>query len=104
MSGGEEPFGARLYAELRKLSGYNVITGMLDYKTIQHLKQADRDTTVAIFARSSDEVVQQLRAKEPEEVARYLVDNAYRATVENANRAADDGSSIFIMISLLNSG
>jgi hypothetical protein len=35
MSGGEEPFGARLYAELRRLSGYNVITGMLYYKTIQ---------------------------------------------------------------------
>lgn len=78
MSRGDEPFGARLHAELLKLCGYGILTDLLTYKAIRQLKRADRATTVAIFAPSSDEVLQQFRSMKPEHVARYLVDNALR--------------------------
>ena len=90
MSSDVEPFGAQLYGELRKLSGYDVITGLLDYKAIQQLKQADRQTTLKLFSNSSYEVLQQIKAKDPKEVGRYLV--------ERAKRAPNDELAILIVL------
>ena len=90
MTSSDESFGGRLYSELKKLSGYNLITGMLDYKAIQQLKRADRETTLKLFSGSSYEVMQQIKAKEPEEVALYLV--------ETARAAAAGGGAIMVVI------
>jgi hypothetical protein len=76
MSDDGQTFGGRLYSELRQLSGYNLITGIMDYKAIQQLKVSDRDDTVKLFCGSSDEVIQLLKTGEPEDVARYLVAKA----------------------------
>jgi hypothetical protein len=67
------PFGARLYAEMRKVSGYDILTVMLDYEAIQQLKRADREQTLKLFSRSHPRILQQIRTKPPEEIARYLL-------------------------------
>jgi hypothetical protein len=82
-----------LYRELRKLSGYDLIAGKLNYEAIQQLKQADRETTLKLFYGSSYEVLQQLKTEEPEEVARYLVENAKAAAADGSA-----GSAVLIII------
>lgn len=76
MSDDGQAYGGRLYSELRKLSGYNLITGIMDYKAIQQLKVASRDDTVKLFRGSSNEIIQILSTGEPEEAARFLVEKA----------------------------
>jgi hypothetical protein len=72
-------YGSRLYAALRQLTGYTIITSKLDYPAIQRLKSADRELTLKLFSGSSFEVLQELKTKEPEEVAQFLADEADRA-------------------------
>ncbi|MCA9107103.1 MAG: hypothetical protein KDA83_16915 [Planctomycetales bacterium] len=97
MSDDDQLFGARLYAELRKLSGYDLITGIMDYKAIQQLKAADREGTVKLFRGSSFEVTQLLRTAEPEEAARYFVTKATEAKQDSNDLLA----AISLMISSL---
>ena len=85
MSDDGKPFGQRLYGELRQLTGYNLITGIMDYKAIQQLKVADRDDTLKLFRGSGYEVIQLLKTGEPEDVARYLVAKAKEAMNDNTN-------------------
>ena len=66
-------YGERLYAELRRLSGYDFITEIMDYNAIQALKKADRESTLKLFQGSNYEVIQILKTAEPEEAADYLV-------------------------------
>ncbi|MEM8670042.1 MAG: hypothetical protein AAGG48_21120 [Planctomycetota bacterium] len=79
MSDEDTTFGGRLYSELRKLSGYNLVTGIMDYNAIQQLKAADREGTLKLFRGSSYEVIQLLKSKEPEEVAQHFVAKAEEA-------------------------
>lgn len=76
MSDEGQTFGGRLYSELRQLSGFNLITGIMDYKAIQQLKVSDRDDTLKLFRGSGYELIQLLKTGEPEDVARYLVAKA----------------------------
>lgn len=84
MSSDNEPFGARLYDELRKISGYSVVSSLLDYQSIQQLKQADRDAALALFSISDKKLLQQLRTMEPESLARFFVESAKYAN-DNTN-------------------
>lgn len=93
MSDENRSYGGRLYAELRKLSGYNLIAGIMNYAAIQQLKVADRDDTVKLFRGSSDEVIHVLRTVEPEEAAQYLV--------AKAGELKNDDSSYVAAISLM---
>ena len=85
MSDDGQTFGGRLYSELRQLSGYDLITGIMDYKTIQQLKVSDRDDTLKMFRGSSYEVIQLLKTGEPEDAARYLVAKAEEAKKDDTN-------------------
>ena len=95
MSDHGQAYGGRLYSELRKLSGYDLITGIMDYNAIQQLKVSDRDDTVKLFRGSSDEVIQVLKASEPDVAARYLVTKANEAKSDDSLLLA----SIMLMIS-----
>ena len=95
MSDDVQTYGGCLYAELRKLSGYNVITGIMDYNAIQQLKVSDRDDTVKLFRGSSDEVIHVLKTDEPEDAARYLVAKASEFKKDDSNYVA----AIALMIS-----
>ena len=90
-------YGGRLYAELRRLSGYDLVTSIMDYKTIQQLKKSDRESTLKLFRGNSYELVQLLKTAEPEEVGNYLVEKW-----EEANQAAEanPASLIFIVSSI----
>lgn len=46
----QETFGSEVYHELRRLSGFETLTTTLSYDAIQRLKQADRETTMRLFA------------------------------------------------------
>jgi succinate dehydrogenase flavin-adding protein (antitoxin of CptAB toxin-antitoxin module) len=72
-----EPYGARLYAELKRL---DVVVSKFNYETIERLKQANRDETVRLFRASDDDVLQQIRTREPEEVVQYVVEKVNRAS------------------------
>lgn len=72
-----EPYGARLYAELKRL---DIVVSKFDYETIERLKQANRDETVRLFRASDDDVLQQTRTCEPKEVVQYVVEKAKRAS------------------------
>src|SRR4051812_27885659 len=85
MSSDVEPFGAQLYGELRKLSGYDVITDLLDYKAIPQRKQAAREATVKLFSKRSYKALQQIKTKAPKEVAHYLAKKA-KVLAVNENR------------------
>ncbi|KAA5538512.1 hypothetical protein FYK55_27620 [Roseiconus nitratireducens] len=98
MSDSRQRFGERLYSELRQLSGYDLITGIMNYNTIQQLKMSDREGTLKLFRGSSYEVIQLLKTGEPEEVARYLVTKAGEA---KKNYDPDFGTAILIAISSL---
>ena len=74
---GAEPYGARLYTELKKL---DVVVSRFNYATIERLKQANRSETIRLFRASDDDVLQQLRTREPEEVVRYVVEKANRVS------------------------
>ena len=95
MSDDGQTFGGRLYSELRKLSGYDLITGIMDYDAIQQLKVADRDDTLKLFRGSSYEVIQLLQTGEPEDAARHLVSKAGEAKQNDDSLDA----AILIMIS-----
>ena len=94
MSDDGKTFGGRLYSELRQLSGYDLITAIMDYKAIQQLKVSDRDDTLKLFRGSGYEVIQLLKTGEPEDVARYLVAKAAEAKKDDANFEA----AILLMI------
>jgi hypothetical protein len=75
-----QPFGAQLYVELRRLSGYDLLTRLLDYDAIQRLKVADQVETVKVFTgRCSYESLQELKASTPAECARFMVEEARRS-------------------------
>ena len=93
MSDEGQTFGGRLYSELRQLSGYDLITGIMDYKAIQQLKASDRDDTVKLFRGSSYEVIQLLKTGEPEDAAGYLV-----AKAEEAKKDDTDCGMAMVMI------
>ena len=95
MSGEGQTFGGRLYSELRQLSGYDLITGIMDYKAIQQLKASDRDDTVKLFRGSSYEMIHLLKTGEPEDAARYLVAKAGEAKQDDTSLEA----AILLMIS-----
>ena len=99
MSDDGQTFGGRLYSELRQLSGYDLITGIMDYKAIQQLKVSDRDDTLKLFRGSSYEVIQMLKTGEPEDVARHLV-----AKAEEVKKAiSNDNSNYLAAILMINS-
>jgi hypothetical protein len=85
MTSDSDTFGGRLYAELRRLTGYNLITGMLDYQAIQQLKVADREDATKLFHGSGVEAIQLLKTAEPEEVAQYFVAKAEEVNVHGAS-------------------
>ena len=95
MSGEGPTFGSLLYAELRKQSGYDLMTGLMDYKAIQRLKVSDRTETLKLFSGSSYEVIQLLQTFEPEDAARRLVAKAKDAK----QQATDSGAAMLILIS-----
>ena len=102
MSGDGQTFGGRLYSELRQLSGYDLITGIMDYKAIQQLKVSDRDDVLKMFRGSSYEVIQFLKTGEPEAAARHLVAKAEEAKKDEAKiDHANFGTPILIMINLI---
>ena len=88
MAVNETTYGGRLYAELRQQSGYDLITEIMDYKAIQQLKIADRETTLHLFRGSSYEVIQLLKTDEPEDVASQLVAKWEEARQAGATNAA----------------
>jgi hypothetical protein len=75
-----EPYGARLYAELKRL---DILVSKFNYDAIERLKRANRDETIRFFRTSDDDVLQQIRTRKPEEVVQYVL--------EKANRAGQDG-------------
>lgn len=97
MSGDGQTFGGRLYSEMRKQSGYDLITGIMNYKAIQQLKAADRDATLKLFGGSSYEVIQLLKNCEPEEAAQHLVAKAEEAK----QQGSDSGAAMLILISTM---
>lgn len=86
----QETYGARLYAALRNEPACHRWLNSWHYDAIQRLKQADRDSTVKMFLGSRYDVIQQLKASEPEAVAQYLA--------EQANQAAASAAVIVPMI------
>lgn len=46
----DEPFGSQVYQELRRQSGFDVMTQVWDYAAIQKLKQADREQVLKLLA------------------------------------------------------
>ena len=85
MSNDVDRYGERLYEELRRLSGYDLIVNIMDYKAIQQLKASDRQGTLKLFRGSNYEVIQLLKNDEPEVVAQNLV-----AMAEEAKKASED--------------
>ena len=81
MSDLDQTFGERLYSEMRKQSGYNLITAIMNYNAIQQLKVSDRHDTLKLFSGSGYEIIQLLKNGEPEDVARRLVAAAKDAQV-----------------------
>lgn len=45
----EETFGSQVFDELRRLSGFDVVTQSLTYDGIQKLKMADQATSLRLF-------------------------------------------------------
>ena len=88
MSDSSKGFGARLYSEMRKQSGYDVITAMMDYNAIQQLKRADREGALKLFSGSGYEIIQLLKSEEPELVAQRLVAAAQAAQGDQATLQA----------------
>jgi hypothetical protein len=79
-------YGGRLYAELRRLGGYEFITDALDFAAIQRLKHADRDETVALYCQGSKELLDCLRTSPPEKAARFIIAEARKKAQEMRNR------------------
>ena len=46
----DEPFGSQVYQELRRQSGFDVMTQVWDYAAIQKLKQANRDEVLKLLS------------------------------------------------------
>ena len=86
-------YGERLYAELRRLSGYDFITEIMDYNAIQALKKADRESTLKLFYGSNYEVIQILKTAEPKEAADYLVKKW-----EESRQASNIGAAAVIIM------
>ena len=85
-----EPFGVRLFNELRKLAGPAALNNMLDYKQLQELKRCDREQTAELFRKvllgprgaffgNARDWLNQIRTQEAEEVAKWLHDARQRA-------------------------
>jgi len=71
-----EPYGARLFAELKRL---DILVGKFNYEAIEKLKRANRAETAQFFRASDEDVLQQIRARQPEEVVQYIIEKANRA-------------------------
>ena len=69
----DSPFGAAVYAALRRLSGFDCLTSHLDYAAIQALKTADRAGTARIFAARGPDIAAAIASAEPEDVAHKLL-------------------------------
>ena len=97
----DQAYGKRLYAELQKLSGYDVITSVMGYNAIQQLRWSNRQDTLHLFRDSSQEVIQLLKSCEPENVARHIVTSVEDVIEEAGTDAAMSTlamvSSIFII-------
>ena len=89
-------YGGRLYAELRRLSGYDLVTSIMDYKAIQQLKNSDRESTLKLFRGNSYELVQLLKTAEPEEVGNYLVEKW-----EEVNQAAEANPTLVFIVTCI---
>jgi hypothetical protein len=74
-----EPYGARLYAELKRL---DIVVSKFNYETIERLKRANRNETVQLCRASDEDVLQQIRTREPKDVVQYVVEKANRASQE----------------------
>jgi len=72
-----ESYGARLYAELKRR---DIVVSKMNYEAIEKLKRANRHETIHFFRASDDDVLQQIRTREPEEVVQYVVEKANRAS------------------------
>ena len=71
-----EPYGARLFAELKRL---DILVSKFNYDVIEKLKRANRNETAQFFRASDDDVLQQIRTRQPEEVVQYIIEKANRA-------------------------
>ena len=67
------PFGALLYDELRRRSGFSYLAARLDYAAIQELKVADRAGTARLFHCADPDLVALIESKSPGEVAEALL-------------------------------
>ena len=68
-----ESYGARLYAELKNR---DVVVSKFNCETIETLKRANRDETVRLFRASDDDVLQQIKTREPHFVVQYVIEKA----------------------------
>lgn len=74
-----ECYGARLYAELKRL---DIVVSQFNYETVERLQQANRDETARLFRASEEDVLQQIRTREPEDVVQYVLEKAKRGKQE----------------------
>ncbi len=63
MATSTEPFGAQLYAELRRLTGFKLLGAKLDYTAIQELKLANRAATARLLAAGDPGGVKGVRSR-----------------------------------------
>ena len=96
MTASPQPFGLRLYEEMKRQGTHVLITGWMKYADVQKLKAADREGVVKMFRGSGYALVQRLKQDEPEEVARLLI-----AQAERGQNAALAGMAISFMGILL---
>ena len=71
-----EPYGARLFAELKRL---DILVSKFNYETIERLKRANRTETAHLFRASDDDVLEQINTREPKEVVQFVMEKATRA-------------------------
>ena len=81
-----ETFGTQVYLELRKISGFDIMTQTLNYEAIQKLKNADRATTLRLFRGVGISILSDQELS-PTDVARSV-------TLEARNRKTIDPSLV----------
>jgi hypothetical protein len=88
LSEDKSSYGARLFAEFKKLTGFDVLAAKCHYEAFRRLKVADRDQTIALFAGSDYAVLHRLKNQEPEDVAQFIAAESARAAKDAANASA----------------
>jgi hypothetical protein len=84
---GDETYGARVYDELRRLTGFNLLAQELDYAAIQELKSADRAGTARLLAAGVPELMRRIEVAEPAEFVSDLIREVERLRQDAAHAA-----------------